>query len=351
MKKAPAPEELARVVRWALLLFFAYALYSGALNFGQSSSPPPRSPAAVAAANGEPPKDKDCEKSNPLRNFSRVMTSLIPATYPVVRHEDIKTGTGTVAACGQKATLRYQYTVGEGTEVFSNLKSSETTEAVIGKGTLLHGMELGMLGMQPGGERTMMFPAVFAFGPFKDISGLQDSDKFKLKLSDLRSSVVTGHVVLQSLSPEIPDSQQPLRVIDQQIGGIVHAQCGDAVRVSMTVWKLDGTKVFSTEGGAPLIFRLGESELPYGLEAGVMGMTENGLRTIIVPPAYAKPLLASGESADAPGLTLPQETVVAEVRLEHLGTEPLPPRPAPKPAEEKKAPDAPQESGKPEQSH
>jgi hypothetical protein len=57
----------------------------------------------------------------------------------------------------------------------------------------------------------------------------------------------------------------------------------------------------------------------------VLDMTQDGERTVILPPAYVRPLVTSDDSEDAdnPLLKLPKETLLAEVLVKHLGDEPL----------------------------
>jgi FKBP-type peptidyl-prolyl cis-trans isomerase len=338
MKKAPEPEAVARVVRWFLLFFLAYSLWSGAFHLFPNKIPNPN----PHSTNTTVVTSKDCaDQGNPLKNFSLLASSFIPFSVPVIQAEDVKQGEGAVASCGQRASLHYSYVLPSGSMVFTNLNKGKDTDAVIGGNTLFHGLELGILGMKPGGERKVAFPSVFAMGRVRNLAKLQDSDKFALKPADIQKSIIMSQVKLTGLSPDLPSSSLPLRVIERKPSIGIHTQCGDTVRVRMTLWKIDGTKLFSTEdsGGAPLVFTIGESRVPLGIEQGITGMSEGAQRTLIIPAAYAKPLIENADAAkDSPLPKLPEETLLAEVHLEHIG-ETAPPAPvavAPKPEIEKK---------------
>jgi hypothetical protein len=187
------------------------------------------------------------------------------------------------------------------------------------------------------------FPSVFAFDRIQGPGKLQDTDKFALRFEDVRKSVILGQISLTQLSPDLPSSPIPLRITERRASNGVRVQCGDTVRTRMTIWKLDGTKFFSTDDRAtPLVFTLGESQMPFGIEQGILGMPEGSQRTILLPAAYTRPLVSADEGAADSTLVgkLPEEIMFVEVSLEHIGEEAKPAaKPMPKPTEDKK-PDA-----------
>jgi FKBP-type peptidyl-prolyl cis-trans isomerase len=328
-RKDSSADAVSRVVRWAVLLFFAYALFTGSFHFPRNSPHAPQASGAVAATKTVPAKDrqKDCDfQSNPFGNFTSIASSLIPTALPVIRQQDLTSGTGEGAACGQHATLHYEYKLQSGSLVFSDFKD-DPAQVIIGDDSLLRGAEVGMLGMKPGGTREIAFPPALGLERVKDVRTVRDLSKFALKPGDLRDAIIIAKVSLISLAPHVPDSSQPLRIIERKFNSGMRAMCGDTVRVRMTVWKLDGTKVFSTEdGGKPLVFTIGASEAPYGIEQSVLGMGEQGERTAIIPAAYTRPLLTHMQWYVQPRLltqstSWPDEMLLAEITLEHIGDE------------------------------
>lgn len=310
MAKAPPPESFTRVVRWVVLLFLAYALFSGSFR-SHTNSPIPVHTAGA-------PTDKECAtQTSPLENFALVAASVIPTAIPSIRSEDLTVGKGDEAVCGQHATLHYQYALENGETIFDGLKSAEPVKVTIGDETLLRGMELGMIGMKVGGERSITFPPALGFGRVPAMQTLHDYSKFTYSAELLHKSVVVSKVKLTALSPSVPSTTQPIRFIDRHFSSGARVICGDVVSVAMTLWKVDGTKIFSTDDtGNPVTFTVGASQIAYGIEQVVTGMAEDNQRTIIIPAAYAKPLVHS-EDAN-PLATLPNETIVGEVHLLHI---------------------------------
>jgi len=322
MSKAAPPETVIRIVRWAVLIFLAYALVSGGYLGQNHNKKADEEKAARIAA--QPAPEKDCTKeNNPLSSFSALAGVIMPSTVPTILVEDLNPGKGDRAMCGQHVTLRYQYELENGDILFSSIKGGEPEHAVIGDGSLLHGLELGLMGMKPGGERKISFPPEFGFGTVKDMHALKDSDRFTLPgQKDISRSVIVATAQLIDASPAIADSTLPLRVITRRFSGGTTSQCGDNVTLELTIWKMDGTKLFSTtDQGHPLSFRIGTSPLPYGIEQAVIGMAQGGQRTVIIPPAFSASLNpASPDSADASfPASLPQEALLAEVQMLKVG--------------------------------
>ena len=327
MKQAPSPESVARVVRWAVLFFIAYALWSGMFHKGlqQPVSPVAHLGGAPVAAN------KDCAtQASPFENFSSVASVLLPTWYPSVRVEEIKQGEGSGAVCGQRATLRYQYATDNGKVIYSGMDKDATV--TLGGGGLLRGMDNGLLNMKPGGERRINFPAALAFEHLENLNALHGGDAFNTKLDDLRKSVVHAQASLSKLSPALPDGSMPLRIIEQRFSNKSRIQCGDTVRAQVALWKLDGTKLFTTrDKKLPITFTIGKSQLPFGLEQAMLGMGEGSQRTAIIPPSYTQPLVDSDENALG-GLKLPEEIILAEIFIDEVGDN-LPPIRTPEPPE------------------
>jgi len=99
---------------------------------------------------------------------------------------------------------------------------------------------------------------------------------------------------------------------------------GDEVSIDYLVRLDDGTVVDSSlETGQVLTFRVGDAQVPAGLDQGVEGMRLFGRRELIVPPH-----LAYGE-AGLQQLIPPDATLRFEIELMEIRPESAPPEPEP----------------------
>lgn len=171
------------------------------------------------------------------------------------------------------------------------------------------------------------------FSSDKKVETLLNHEKFKFAGS---TGAVTARAMLRSVTPDVPKSSMKLRRIEEQLGN--HGQpiaCGDKAYIKLAIWKQDGTQVFSNEKGAPLVFTVGYSQVPFGIEQGVEGMMPGGKRLVIIPPAYAAPLDADAQESllkDLPEneilfaavelLTEPKEAVPANIAPQQPATPP-----------------------------
>jgi hypothetical protein len=68
-------------------------------------------------------------------------------------------------------------------------------------------------------------------------------------------------------------------------------RCGDPAIAHLTLWDNTGKMLFSSLGGAPVYFELGEGKgVPFGLELAAQKMGPAGAYTIILPPELIAPL-------------------------------------------------------------
>ncbi|HEU5048668.1 MAG TPA: FKBP-type peptidyl-prolyl cis-trans isomerase [Rickettsiales bacterium] len=294
------PNSLQSVGRWVVLVILAYGLFHTTYILPKKPVPQEPQPSSVPQANKP---DADCAKKSV---FPLMSVPLLPGLIPVIKSEDAATGTGEAAVCGQKALVTYSYGPPK-----KDPTASGTKEIVIGGGSEPHGVELGLIGMKPGGKRTvtMPYPMTMAISPIEAVMTKQHEVKIPSLIAQLE---------LKKVEPAVPVSAQPLRFINTDIiGNGGEAMCGDRVIAEITLWKMDGSKFFSTED-KPLTFVIGQSQLPYGIEQGIGGMMEGGVRLVVVPPAYAKPLIDSGEKSRLLPSLPENEMILAEIRLLHI---------------------------------
>jgi peptidylprolyl isomerase len=100
-----------------------------------------------------------------------------------------------------------------------------------------------------------------------------------------------------------------LEYIDVSTGEGTPASAGQTVTVQYTGWLVNGQKFDSSvDRNQPFSFRLGAREVIPGWDEGVVGMTPNGVRKLIVPPAL-------GYGGRAIGPIPPDSTLIFEVQL------------------------------------
>ncbi|KAF8544768.1 hypothetical protein BDD12DRAFT_814668 [Trichophaea hybrida] len=112
-----------------------------------------------------------------------------PATKKVVQGvtiEDKKTGTGPVAKNGVKLGMRYIGKLNNGKVFDSNTKGKPFTFR-LGKGEVIKGWDVGLVGMQVGGERRIVIPANMAYGK-KQLPGIPANSTltFDVKLLEVK---------------------------------------------------------------------------------------------------------------------------------------------------------------------
>ena len=88
-----------------------------------------------------------------------------------LRWADIRVGTGATAREGQRVTIDYMMTRQAGAKIYSTKDSEEPFSWVIGDGTVIEGLEIGIFGkgggvppMRVGGVRRLLVPQVLGYG-------------------------------------------------------------------------------------------------------------------------------------------------------------------------------------------
>jgi FKBP-type peptidyl-prolyl cis-trans isomerase FkpA len=232
-------------------------------------------------------------------NFKNMQDKIVPSTRALSVHEDAP-GEGTPAVCGQEVKVAFTATLDKDT-VVDQADKEHPLIFTLGHNAVMPVFEKGVLGIYPGGKRTIETPPMYAYG-------LE-----KYKRDDVpEGSQVTFAIELLAATPTVP-TNVPYRVFDTAFGSGANINCGDTARAHVTVWGLDGNKLYSTkdEGHLPIVFTPGKREVFFGLEQGIIGMIQGGSRTMIVPPALQKPL---GGGAAAVAIPLPKnQTVLVDV--------------------------------------
>jgi peptidylprolyl isomerase len=81
-----------------------------------------------------------------------------------LQYWDIKQGTGTTAASGQKVEVQYTGWLTDGHKFDSSVGSGRNFAFMLGQGQVIKGWDEGVAGMKVGGKRQLRIPAPLAYG-------------------------------------------------------------------------------------------------------------------------------------------------------------------------------------------
>ncbi len=288
-EKPPTPSWL----KWLLIGFFLFAV----LTHQQKGTPDKPNTFRQTV-------DSAAKELSPARliNFNEYKEKIFPSYVAALRLKDNELGKGLPAVCGQEATITYQAFLDE-----KPMEDSATAEKpltfVIGEHAVMPVFEQGVIGMQPGGKRSLVAPSNLAYGA----KGFARDDVPP-------NAMARFEVTLLGVSPPLPSpDESPYRIANVGAGGGTPILCGEPIKAHIIVWGTDGKKLYDTrEGGKdPIAFTPGKSEVFLGLEQGVIGMVPGATRTLIVPPTFQKLMRGDKPATQIP---LPEnQTVLVDV--------------------------------------
>jgi FKBP-type peptidyl-prolyl cis-trans isomerase len=280
-KQPKRPDPIPPWVKWAALAFVIYAVVTNhhapqtATGTSSTAAPSALHTDVIDAAG---------------KRFAEYKNALLPIGI-ALRVEDTAPGSGHPLICGQEVTLAYSAFFEEGKPPVDRATSYHFH---IGAGDAMPALEQGVVGMHVGGKRSIFARNSLAYGDTR-----KDIDK---------NATLRFDVEALSATPDLSHlDSSPFRIADTAPGGGGEAICGQPVRVQVTVWSAEGKKLFETK--TPVIFTPGKSEVPLGIEQGVIGMRQGGMRTLIIPPSMQKPM-HGGKPAQSFALPQPQAVIV-----------------------------------------
>lgn len=125
-------------------------------------SPPPAKVAATTVAAAVAAKSVS-PQSNPKEQESKVPTPVKKTLPSGLQIEDLKLGNGPKASQGKKVLIHYKGTLLNGT-VFDSSFGGKPLKFAVGKGEVIKGMDMGIIGMAVGGSRKLTIPGPLAYG-------------------------------------------------------------------------------------------------------------------------------------------------------------------------------------------
>ncbi len=77
---------------------------------------------------------------------------------------DLREGTGAEAKAGDRVTVHYTGTLTDGTKFDSSRDRGQPFSFTLGRGQVIPGWDQGLIGMKPGGQRTLSIPPEEGYG-------------------------------------------------------------------------------------------------------------------------------------------------------------------------------------------
>jgi hypothetical protein len=74
-------------------------------------------------------------------------------------------GTGPVQGLSSSVKITVRMWLADGTPLINPIQPSDTVRFIVGRGTLIRGIEEGVTGMRLGGVRQLVIPSIAGFGP------------------------------------------------------------------------------------------------------------------------------------------------------------------------------------------
>lgn len=105
-----------------------------------------------------------------------------------IRIQDINAGSGYPAREGSTVTVHYTGALPNGTVIIDTRKNRQSHTFTIGDGTVIPGMDQGVLGMREGGSRRITMPPVTHYGMngYADVVPPATTLTFNVELLELR---------------------------------------------------------------------------------------------------------------------------------------------------------------------
>ena len=268
-KRRPKQHPSARSVQLILVVFVLFAL---AGHFRTIQSDPTNNSIAEI-------KNSIVEAAPPIPLDYATYKSPIPEIH-TINIKDDTLGDGEPAVCGHTVSVAYTAKTLDDVVINDHADADKPLTFRIGEHKAMEALEQGVVGMAKHGTRTIFAPAATAY----DMKGFSRDNVPK----DTR---VAFHVELLDITPPLPDAEHNVfHLLDVKTGFGPLVLCGEKVKVHLTVKDIEGKTIYSTKDKdqEPGTVTIGRSEVFLGLEQGVIGIKNEGIRSLIVSPAFQK---------------------------------------------------------------
>ncbi len=229
---------------------------------------------------------------NTMANLKQYKGKILPDDSQPLTLQDEKLGEGAPAICGQNVKIAYKAFDKDDAAIEDEATEDKPLAFTIGDKKAMPAFEEGVVGMRVGGVRKLFAPPAYAYAAPGFAHGSLPT-----------ASTVTFEAQLLEITPLLPDpSETSYRFIENRNGLGSALNCGDTASFNVTVWAMDGSKIFTTtgEGKEPITLTPGSSSHFSGLEIAALGMRPGGKRTVVVPPPFQKRLDQGAEPLEIP---------------------------------------------------
>lgn len=108
------------------------------------------------------------------------------------------------------------------------------------------------------------------------LAEMTDAERWKRALNPEYAAVMNCSID----KPKTKAATLAVKIIDEARGEGAGAVCGETITIQLTVWNETG----STSYDAKTTLALGSRDIASGLDAGLVGIKPNGVRTLVLPP-------------------------------------------------------------------
>lgn len=285
--KQPPP----RWMMWLMLVFILYAVFASQNHHSPTGQ-------AINKATKE-------LSPNNLLDIEGFKATLFPNTDKSIMWTELQTGSGDRIVCGQEATIAYTTHTEEGSLLPDLAEKDRPLIFRLGEGRVLPALEEGVSGMAKNGIRQIRAEPSRAYG-----------NKLFAKEGMPSDAPVVFNVTLLELSPTLPDPlDTSYRILLRRPGNGLRLLCGDSAQVKLTIWDVEGKKLYpqGKEDPPPITIKIGESRMFMGLEQALINSAPGAQYLLIVPPEMQKTM-----HGDAPTVAIPfptTQTVLVDVEI------------------------------------
>ncbi len=241
-------------MKWLLLGFLAYGFIAS-----QQPGTKTHEAAKEAEQNLNPKK---------LFNLDDYKSKILPSSTTPLRVKELQSGNGQPVICGQEVTVAYDAFLADGKPIDDHATKEKPLVFTVGENKAMPALENGVIGMEKGGKRGLVSEPKLAYG-----------DKTFARTDVPADATVRFDLELLDVKPTLPNiAETPFRIATVRMGNGKGIYCGNSVTANVTVWSVDGKKLYSTKdkGHNPITFTPGKSQVFLGLEQGVLGMSAGG---------------------------------------------------------------------------
>jgi peptidylprolyl isomerase len=227
----------------------------------------------------------------------------VVTTESGLQYSDQKVGEGKAAEIGDLVTMHLSiWNIQDSTDLFedwsadssrmsqligSSREQNQPAKVVLGSGEFIKGSDEGIVGMKPGGIRTIIIPSYLAYGE-TGAGPVPPNTSLKLQIELLDAKPVPVVEQWDYDSTKVQTTSSGLKYVIFEEGTGESADSNDIVSVHYSGFLTNGEKFDSSvERDEPLSFTLGRRQVIPGWEEGISLLKKGGKAKLLIPPDLA----------------------------------------------------------------